>query len=426
VLLLLEQLQEPEQAEDNIIMIRNFLSSFFMAFESLTSNKVRATLTMLGIIIGVAAVITMTAIGQGAKKAITDQIATLGTNLLTIFPGATFAGGVSSGTGGSNRLTEADAEALKKLSTVSVVAPIATVQAQIVAGNSNWSTRVNGTSPDYVIVKNWPISSGANFSVADGRAARKVCVLGKTVALQLFPDGRDPVGATIRIKKLPFQVIGVLEVKGVNSFGIDQDDIILAPLATVQKKLLGVTWLNTIVASAISDQMSDQAVQDVTSTLRSQHKLLPSDQNDFQVRSQVELAAAASQNANTLTSLLSNAAIISLLVGGIGIMNIMLVTVKERTREIGVRKSLGAKPRDIMTQFLTEAMALSIIGGLIGILLGFGASWFVSKTNNWTLFISPVATGLSFAASALVGIFFGFYPAQKAASMNPVEALRYE
>jgi len=397
-----------------------------MAFESLNNNKVRATLTMLGIIIGVAAVITMTAIGQGAKKAVTDQIGTLGTNLLTIFPGATFTGGVSSGTGGSNHLTEADVEAMRKLPTISAVAPIVGVQAQIVATNSNWSTRVNGTSPDYVVVKNWKIVSGSNITNGDVRAARKVCILGKTVALQLFPDGRDPVGATIRIKHMPFSVIGVLEEKGTNSFGVDQDDIILAPLYTVMKKMMGITWLNVIIASAASESLNDAAVQDITQTLRQTHKLLPSDDNDFQVRSQVELAAAATQNANTLTSLLSNAAIISLLVGGIGIMNIMLVTVTERTREIGVRKSLGAKRMDIMTQFLTEAMALSIIGGVIGILLGMGMSWFISKSNGWTLFISPVATGLSFAAAAFIGIFFGYYPALKAAKMDPVEALRYE
>jgi putative ABC transport system permease protein len=407
-------------------MLKNFLSSFIMAFESLSNNKVRATLTMLGIIIGVAAVITMTAIGQGAKKAVTDQIATLGTNLLTIFPGATFGGGVSSGTGGSNKLTELDVEAIRKLPTIAAVAPTATIQAQIIAANANWSTRVNGTTPDYTVVKNWKIVSGSNFTQADVRSQRKVCILGKTVALQLFPDGRDPVGATIRIKKLPFTIIGILDTKGTNSFGVDQDDIILAPLYTVMRKLMGVTWLNVILASALSDQLNDQAVTDVTATLRQQHKLLPSDANDFQVRSQVELANAASQNANTLTSLLSNAAIISLLVGGIGIMNIMLVTVTERTREIGVRKSLGAKRLDILTQFLTEAMALSVIGGVIGIILGLGASWFISTSNGWTLFISPVATGLAFAAAALIGIFFGFYPAQKAARMDPVDALRYE
>lgn len=397
-----------------------------MAFDSLRSNKVRATLTMLGIIIGVGAVITMTAIGQGAKKAVTDQIATLGTNLLTIYPGATFGGGVSSGAGGSNKLTENDAEAIKKLSSISAVAPIASAQVQVVAANANWSTRATGTTPEYLTVKNWKVTSGNNFLQSDVRAARKVCLIGKTVALQLFPDGRDPVGATVRIKKLPFTIIGVLDEKGTNSFGVDQDDIILAPLYTVQKKLLGITFLNVIIASAVSDQQNDQAVADITATLRQMHRLLPSDENDFQVRSQVELASAAAQNANTLTSLLSNAAIISLLVGGIGIMNIMLVTVTERTREIGVRKSLGAKRRDILTQFLTEAMALSLIGGIIGILFGLGASWFISKSNGWTLFISPTATGLSFAAAAVIGIFFGFYPAQKAARMNPVEALRYE
>ena len=234
-----------------------------MAFESLNNNKVRATLTMLGIIIGVAAVITMTAIGQGAKKAVTDQIATLGTNLITVFPGATFGGGVSSGTGGSNRLTQVDADAIKKLPTVTAVAPTSTIQSQVIAANANWSTRVNGTTPEYVIVKDWKITSGSNFTQADVRSQRKVCVLGKTVALQLFPDGRDPVGATIRIKKLPFTVIGTLDVKGTNSFGIDQDDIILAPLNTVMKKLLGVTWFNVIIASAASDQLNDQAVADI-------------------------------------------------------------------------------------------------------------------------------------------------------------------
>src|ERR1051325_11236802 len=239
-------------------MLKNFVSSFILACLALSSNKVRGTLTMLGIIIGVAAVITMTAIGQGAKKAVTDQIATLGTNLLTIYPGATFTGGVSSGAGGSNHLTEADADAIKKLSAISAVAPIASTQVQVVSTNTNWSTRITGTTSDYAVVKNWKIVSGENFSQSDIRSARKVCILGKTVVNQLFPDGRDPVGVTIRIKKLPFIVIGVLDEKGTNSFGIDQDDIILGPLYTVQKKLMGITWLNTIIASAASDQLNDQ------------------------------------------------------------------------------------------------------------------------------------------------------------------------
>lgn len=407
-------------------MFKNFFSSLSMAFESLVNNKVRAVLTMLGIIIGVAAVITMTAIGQGAKKAVTDQIASLGTNVLTVFPGSTFGGGVSFGAGTSNKLVETDADAIRRSSLITAVAPIATASAQIVAGGQNWSTRVNGTNPDYVIVRNWRLTDGSNFTANDLMHQSNVCLLGKTVADNLFPDGRSPVGATIRIKKLPFKVIGVMEGKGFNSFGIDQDDIILAPLTTVQKKILGITWLNTIVASASSAEETQAAIQEVTQTIRTQHKLLPSEADDFNVRSQLDLAAAADQNANTLTSLLRNAAIISLLVGGIGIMNIMLVTVTERTREIGIRKSLGAKRADILIQFLTEAMTLSLVGGILGLGVGYAMSAIISASNGWTLTISPLATGLAFGAAALVGVFFGYYPAQKAAKLNPVDALRYE
>ena len=407
-------------------MFSNFSSSVSMAFESLGHNKVRAFLTMLGIIIGVAAVITMTAIGQGAKKAVNDQIASLGTNVLTVFPGATFGGGISFGAGTSNKLTGSDAEAIRRSPLITSIAPIATASAQVIAKDANWSTRVNGTSPDYIVVRNWGLISGSNFTVNDDKHETNVCILGKTVADNLFPNGDDPVGQTIRIRKLPFKVIGVMVPKGFNSFGVDQDDIILAPLSTVQKKILGITWLNTIIASAVSPEQTQEAIQEVGQTIRAQHKLLPSDPDDFNVRSQMDLAAAADQNANTLTSLLRNAAIISLLVGGIGIMNIMLVTVTERTREIGIRKSLGAKHMNIMVQFLTEAMTLSLVGGVIGVLLGYGMSAIISASNGWTLEISPVATGLSFGAAALVGVFFGFYPAQKAARLNPVEALRYE
>ncbi len=407
-------------------MLKNFFSSVSMAFESLVNNKVRAVLTMLGIIIGVAAVITMTAIGQGAKKAVTDQIASLGTNLLSIYPGATGGGGVSFGAGTSNKLTEADANAMSHSPLIIAVAPIATASAQIVASGQNWSTRVNGTSPDYLTVKNWKIIDGSNFSINDLKHETNVCLLGKTVTDNLFPDGRSPVGSIIRIRKLPFTVMGVLEAKGVNSFGTDQDDIILAPLTTVQKKILGISWLNAIISSARSSEETQAAIQEVTQAIRTQHKLLPSEADDFTVRSQLDLAAAADQNANTLTSLLRNAAIISLLVGGIGIMNIMLVTVTERTREIGIRKSLGAKRSDILIQFLTEAMTLSLIGGILGLGVGYAMSAIISASNGWTLSISPLATGLAFGAAALVGVFFGYYPAQKAAKLNPVDALRYE
>jgi putative ABC transport system permease protein len=407
-------------------MITTFVSSFVMAIQSLIANKVRAALTMLGIIIGVAAVITMTAIGSGAKKAVSDQIQSMGTNVITVYPGATFMGGASGGAGSANKLTLDDVKAMQKSTLLTAVAPIVSTSAQVVAGNMNWSTRVNGTTDAYLEVRNWKVTSGEFFTDTDIRSSKKVCVLGTTVVKSLFTDGRDPVGASIRIKQLPFTVIGVLEEKGTNSFGTDQDDIILAPVSTVAKKIKGDQYVNTIIASAISADATDAVVEEVTVSLRQTHKLQPADDNDFQVRSQTELAASSEASSNTMTSLLRNAAIISLLVGGIGIMNIMLVTVTERTREIGIRKSLGAKRSNIMIQFLTEAMALSLIGGSIGIALGYGASAWISSNNGWTLFISPVATALSFAAAAFVGVFFGYYPARKASRMDPIEALRYE
>ena len=407
-------------------MFTQFLNSVTMAFQSLASNKVRAVLTMLGIIIGVGAVITMTAIGQGASQAVASQINAMGTNVLLIFPGATNLGGISSGAGGSVHLTEDDANALKKSTWLSAIAPIVSTGVQAIAGNSNWATRVTGTTPDYVTVRNWPIVSGSNFTDADARTGTKVCIIGKTVATNLFGEGVDPVGESIRIKNEPFTVIGLLQEKGSNSFGQDQDDIIIAPLATVQKKMMGIAWINQIMASSITAEATTPATQDITDILRQQHKLVPSDPDDFQIRSQVEIAQAAEQSTATMTNLLRSAAIISLLVGGIGIMNIMLVSVTERTREIGIRKSIGAKQFNIMLQFLTEAITLSLVGGIIGVVLGYIASSFVSKSNGWILVISPGAVGLSFAAASMVGIFFGWYPARKAARLNPIEALRYE
>lgn len=402
------------------------LNSVVMALQSLASNKVRAMLTMLGIIIGVGAVITMTAIGQGASQAVANQINSMGTNALMIFPGATTTGGISSGTGGSQRLTEEDANSLKKSEWFAAVTPLVQTSVQVIAGNENWATRIYGATPDYFQVRNWPLVSGSVFTDADARSGTKVCILGKTVVTNLFGAGVDPVGQMIRIKHEPFTVVGVLQEKGSNSFGQDQDDIIVAPFATVQRKLMGITWANQIIASTVSAEATAPATSDATQILRQQHKLLQSDDNDFQIRSQVELAAAAQQSTATMTNLLSAAAVISLLVGGIGIMNIMLVSVTERTREIGIRKSIGAKFTNILFQFLTEAITLSLLGGIIGVILGYIASSFVSKSNGWILVISPQAVAVSFGAAAFVGIFFGWYPARKAARLNPIEALRYE
>ncbi len=398
-----------------------------IAIDSLMHNKVRAMLTMLGIIIGVGAVITMTAIGQGAQKAVNDQIAAMGTNVLMILPGAATTGGVSGGAGTSQRLTADDALSIQKESSLLThVSPIVNSSVQVVASNMNWATRITGCTPEYLDIRNWNVVDGANFTAADMKAENKVCLLGQTVVDNLFPGNGSPVGQIIRVKHLPFTVTGVLAPKGVNAFGQDQDDIILAPFTTVQKKIQGITWANMIIASTVSSDATVAAEADITATIRQTHKLQPNDDNDFQIRSQVELAAAADQNASTLTSLLRNAAIIALLVGGIGIMNIMLVTVTERTREIGIRKSIGAKRLDIMMQFLTEAVTLSLLGGIIGVGIGYLASAIISSNNGWVLLISPSATALSFGAAAMVGVFFGYYPARKAARLNPIEALRYE
>jgi putative ABC transport system permease protein len=407
-------------------MFTQILSSIWMAFASLTSNKMRTLLTMLGIIIGVASVITLTAIGQGASKAVTDRISSMGTNMIQIDPGPQNFGGISSGAGGSVHLTEKDAEALKQSPLLKEVAPWVDARGQVIANGANWSTRMGGTTPSCLAIRNYQLESGTLFSDADAETGAKVCILGKTVVKNLFADGEDPLGKEIRIKQLPMKVIGVLKEKGSNSYGQDQDDIIIMPFATVQKKIQGISWVNDIFASAASESATDAAIADATRFLRQQHRLLPSDDNDFRIRSQVEMAATAQQSTDTLALLLRSAAIIALLVGGIGIMNIMLVNVTERTREIGIRKSIGAKSFNILFQFLTEALTLSLIGGIIGIFVGLGASLIVSNQNGWTLIISPTAVILAFSAATAVGLFFGWYPARKASRMNPIEALRQE
>jgi putative ABC transport system permease protein len=407
-------------------MITQIFSSIAMAFASLTSNKMRTLLTMLGIIIGVGSVITLTAIGAGASKAVTDRINSMGTNLIQIDPGPTRVGGISSGAGGSQHITEKDAEALKRLPLLAAAEPSVDTRGQVIGPGANWSTRILGTTPACLKIRNYVIESGMPFTDEDATTGKKVCLLGKTVVRNLFGEDTNPIGSTVRVKQVPFTVIGVLKEKGANSYGQDQDDIIIGPLATIQKKLMGTTWLEDIFASCVNESATQAAIADITRVLREQHRLLPTDDNDFRVRSQVEMAATAQQSTDTLSLLLRTAAIVALLVGGIGIMNIMLVNVTERTREIGIRKSIGAKSFNILFQFLTEALTLSLIGGVIGIFVGLGASFVVSNQNGWTLIISPTAVILAFSAATAVGLFFGWYPARKAARMNPIEALRQE
>jgi putative ABC transport system permease protein len=389
-------------------------------------HKTRALLTMLGIIIGVAAVIAMLAIGRGAQSAIEAQIASLGTNVLMIFPGATSSGGVSSGAGTSVTLTVEDALAIREeASAISHVTPTVRTVRQVVAGNLNWSSTIQGGTLDFLTIRGWKLKTGELFTDQDVRSGTKVCLLGKTVVDNLFPN-MDPIGQTVRIQKIPFQVVGTLETKGQNMMGQDQDDIIIAPLLTVQRKVMGIDFIGAILISARDKASISTAQQQVTSILRNRHKLQEWEDNDFTVRNQSDIASAATATTGIMTALLGSIASVSLLVGGIGIMNIMLVSVTERTREIGIRMSLGARRKDILQQFLIEAIMLSIIGGLIGIGLGMAISTIIEKFSGWAIHVTPESIGMSFAFSAAVGMFFGFYPARKAAKLSPIEALRYE
>ncbi len=403
-----------------------YLQIIKIAYRALKRNKMRSSLTMLGIIIGVGAVIAMVGIGQGAKKMVDAQIASLGDNLLTIFPGSHTAGGVREGAGSVTRLTDDDAKAIiLSCPAVLKISPVVRTSAQVVAGNLNWGTQVQGYSPDFVDIRSWSVSSGAFFTDQDVRGATKVCVLGKTVADNLFPE-QDPVGQLIRIKKLPFRIIGVMSKKGQNAFGQDQDDIILVPYTTAQKKLSGVSFVNSIIASAKDRNEINLASDQITQLLRQRHKIPAGETDDFTVRSQLDIASVAGSTSSVMTILLAAIASVSLIVGGIGIMNIMLVSVTERTREIGIRMAVGAKGNDILTQFLVESIVLSLFGGIIGILLGIISSKIISGVLNWPIYISPPAVALAFFFSGFVGIFFGFYPARKASLLDPIEALRYE
>lgn len=396
------------------------------AFRALQRNKMRSFLTMLGIIIGVGAVITMLAIGQGAEYSVKQQIASLGTNVLIIFPGSQQQGGLRMGAGTMTTLTEDDATAiLNDCPAVAYVSPGTRAGGQVIAGNLNWATGIEGVGADYLSIREWDVEYGDFFSEQDIKGAAKVCVLGQTVANNLFPNG-DAVDQNLRIRNVPFKVIGVLTKKGQNAMGQDQDDIILAPYTTVLKRLSHYPYLRQILVSAVSAKEIPVAQKQIEELLRMRHKIPSFEPDDFTIRNQSDLAETASATSKILTILLASIASVSLLVGGIGIMNIMLVSVTERTREIGIRMSVGARGRDILTQFLIEAMVLSLLGGILGIIFGVVGSKVISGFANWPTFITAFSILLSFGFSIMVGIFFGFYPARKAAMLNPIDALRYE
>ncbi len=398
-----------------------------IALRSLARNKLRTILTMLGIIIGVAAVIAMLAVGQGARAAVESSIASLGSNVIIVFPGALNQSGVHLEAGSVSRFTESDADFIRRgADAVKYITPMVRTGVQLKAGNQNWRTNVYGVYPEYLQIRLWPVVSGVPFTTSDERGATKVCVIGKTVSDNLFGEGVDPVGRTIRVKNEPFKVIGILESKGQNALGQDQDDIVIAPYSTILHKVLGGIYAQTFFASAVSEAAIPEASAEIEQILRQHERIPEGTPSDFTIRTQTDIAQAATSTSQTLTVLLASIAAISLLVGGIGIMNIMLVSVTERTREIGIRLAVGALGRDILLQFLVEALAISVIGGLLGVTFGVGTSTFLATTQGWAVQISPVSIVVAFGFSAATGIFFGWYPARKAAGLNPIDALRYE
>jgi putative ABC transport system permease protein len=404
-----------------------FWESVLIAIDGLKANKLRSILTMLGIIIGVGAVIAMVALGTGAQKQVEDSIAGLGSNLLIVMPGANSPiGGVRLAAGSNTTLTVQDAQAVgKEISEVSAVAPVVNKQFQLVFGNQNWQTSVQGSTPEYLIVRNWNMAAGSFFTNRDLDGRSRVAVLGQTVATNLFGDV-SPVGQTIRINKAPFRVVGLFEGKGQSANGQDQDDIVVVPITTAMDRLMGVTNINSIVIQAADGDALNQAQDDITTLLRVRHHLPASVPDDFSVRNLSALMATRADAVNTMALLLGCVAAISLLVGGIGIMNIMLVSVTERTREIGIRKALGATFNNILLQFLIEAIVIGVTGGLMGIILGVGGALIISAVAGWVIVVSPSSVFLSFGVSVAIGLFFGLYPARKAALLDPIEALRYE
>ncbi len=405
----------------------NGTNLFKIALRALNNNKLRAFLTMLGIIIGVASVITMLAIGQGSKKSIQAQIAEMGSNMIMIRPGADMRGGVRQDPSAMQTLKLTDYESLcEETRYVAAVSPSVSSSGQLIAGNNNYPSSVSGVSIDYLEIRQLNVENGEMFTESDIQTSAKVCVIGKTIQDNLFPGGEDPVGRIIRFNQIPFRVVGVLKSKGYNSMGMDQDDIVLAPYSTVMKRLLAQTYLSEVFASALTEDMTENAIDEITALLRRNHKLKESDNDDFNIRSQQELSSMMSSTTDLMTILLACIAGISLVVGGIGIMNIMYVSVTERTREIGLRMSVGARGIDILSQFLIEAILISITGGIIGVILGCGASWIVNSVAHWPIFIQPWSVVLSFAVCTVTGVFFGWYPAKRAADLDPIEAIRYE
>ena len=401
--------------------------SFKMAIKNILSNKMRSFLTMLGIIIGVASVIAMLAIGQGSKKSIQQQISEMGSNMIMIHPGAETRGGVRQDPSAMQTLKLENYEKLREECTyLSGISPNVSSSGQLVAGSNNYPSSVSGVSMDYLTIRQLTVEQGEMFTENDIRTAAKVCVIGKTIVDNLFPDGSDPIGKVIRCNQIPFRVIGVLKSKGYNSMGMDQDDVVLAPYSTVMKRLLAQTYLSGVFASALTEDLTEEAVDEITAILRREHKLKDTDDDDFTIRTQQELSSMLNTTTDLMTTLLACIAGISLVVGGIGIMNIMYVSVTERTREIGLRMSVGARGIDILSQFLIEAIMISITGGLIGVIIGCGASFMIKAIAHWPVFIQPWSVLLSFLVCTVTGVFFGWYPAKKAADLDPIDALRYE
>ncbi|MGL5957607.1 MAG: ABC transporter permease [Phocaeicola sp.] len=405
----------------------NGTNLFKIALRALNNNKVRALLTMLGIIIGVASVITMLAIGQGSKRSIQAQISEMGSNMIMIKPGTDMRGGVRQDASAMQTLKMEDFLSLQNETTLlSAVSPTVTSSGHLIYGSNNAPSSMYGVNQDYLTIRQLTIEEGDMFTDQDIQTAAKVCVVGKTVVDNLFPDGGDPIGKVIRFNSIPFRIVGLLKSKGYNSMGMDQDDVVLAPYTSIMKRILAVTYLSGINASALTENDTQAAIEEITTLLRHNHKLREGESDNFNIRSQQELSSMLNSTTDLMTTLLACTAGISLIVGGIGIMNIMYVSVTERTREIGLRMSVGARSVDILNQFLIESILISITGGIIGVLFGIGASMAVNIFANWPIYVQPWSVGLSFIVCTMTGVFFGWYPAKKAANLDPIEAIRYE